>query len=171
MDVELLLPVWKSTSVSGTPDKSSLSHFSAMTRPPWQRTCPFSADDCAYAGHWIGPRPVVYKINSRLRHFGYGTGQITGLNVYYIGLPSRKTPRAWSVPGPRDLIHSGELLEPGTISPCTITMDHDAIICFMTDGLARGLALSSKPPLRAFTATRRHPLAPTGSRGPTPAPG
>ena len=53
----------------------------------------------------------------------------------------------------------------------TITMDHDAIICFMTDGLARGLALSSKPPLRAFTATRRHPLAPTGSRGPTPAPG
>ena len=41
----------------------------------------------------------------------------------------------------------------------------------MTDGLARGLALSSKPPLRAFTATRRHPLAPTGSRGPTPAPG
>ena len=41
----------------------------------------------------------------------------------------------------------------------------------LTDGLARGLALSSKPPLRAFTATRRHPLAPTGSRGPTPAPG
>ena len=41
----------------------------------------------------------------------------------------------------------------------------------MTDGLARGLALSSKPPLRAFTATRRHPLAPTGSRGPPPAPG
>ena len=25
-----------------------------------------------------------------------------------------------------------------TISPCTITMDHDAIICSMIDGLARG---------------------------------
>ena len=30
-------------------------------------------------------------------------------------------------------------LEPGpaTISPCTIPMDHDAIICFMIDRLAR----------------------------------
>ena len=27
--------VWKSTSVSGAPDNSSLSHFSAMTRPSW----------------------------------------------------------------------------------------------------------------------------------------
>jgi len=29
-------PVWKSTSVSGAPDNSSLSHFSAMTRPTWR---------------------------------------------------------------------------------------------------------------------------------------
>ena len=28
-------PVWKSTSVSGAPDNSSPSHFSAMTRPSW----------------------------------------------------------------------------------------------------------------------------------------
>ena len=27
---------------------------------------------------------------------------------------------------------------PATISPCTITMDHDAIICSMIDRLARG---------------------------------
>ena len=27
--------MWKSTSVSGAPDNSSLSHFSAMTRPSW----------------------------------------------------------------------------------------------------------------------------------------
>jgi hypothetical protein len=27
--------VWKSTSVSGAPDNSSLNHFSAMTRPTW----------------------------------------------------------------------------------------------------------------------------------------
>ena len=32
-----------------------------------------------------------------------------------------------------DLLHG-----PATISPCTITMDHNAIICFMTDGLTRG---------------------------------
>ena len=30
-------PVWKSTSASGAPDNSSLSHFSAMTRPCWLR--------------------------------------------------------------------------------------------------------------------------------------
>ena len=30
-----LLAVWKSTSASGAPDNSSLSHFSAMTRPSW----------------------------------------------------------------------------------------------------------------------------------------
>ena len=28
-------PVWKSTSASGAPDNSSLSHFSAMTRLSW----------------------------------------------------------------------------------------------------------------------------------------
>jgi hypothetical protein len=27
--------MWKSTSASGAPDNSSLSHFSAMTRPSW----------------------------------------------------------------------------------------------------------------------------------------
>ena len=32
---ELLEAVWKSTSASGAPDNSSLSHFSAMTRPSW----------------------------------------------------------------------------------------------------------------------------------------
>ena len=31
-----------------------------------------------------GPRPVSCKINLRFRRFGYGTGQITGLSVYYI---------------------------------------------------------------------------------------
>ena len=53
---------------------------SIHNRPTWS----FSADDGAYAGHWKGPRPVSYEINSRFRRFGYGTGQITGLNVYYI---------------------------------------------------------------------------------------
>jgi hypothetical protein len=31
----LRTPVWKSTSASGAPDNSSLSHFSAMARPSW----------------------------------------------------------------------------------------------------------------------------------------
>ncbi len=30
----MVVGVWKSTSASGAPDDSSLSHFSAMTRPP-----------------------------------------------------------------------------------------------------------------------------------------
>ena len=34
-DLVTFTPVWKSTSASGAPDNSSLSHFSAMTRPSW----------------------------------------------------------------------------------------------------------------------------------------
>ena len=30
------------------------------------------------------------------------------------------------------------MTRPGTISPCNITMDHDAIICSMIDRLMRG---------------------------------
>ena len=30
------------------------------------------------------------------------------------------------------------MTRPGTISPCTFPMDHNAIICFMIDGLTRG---------------------------------
>ena len=30
------------------------------------------------------------------------------------------------------------MTRPGTISPCNITMDHDAIICSMIDRLVRG---------------------------------
>ena len=39
---------------------------------------------------------------------------------------------------PHDLLYSDSRLRPATISPCTITMDHDAIICSMIDRLARG---------------------------------
>ena len=34
-DEEWQAAEWKSTSASGAPDNSSLSHFSAMTRPSW----------------------------------------------------------------------------------------------------------------------------------------
>ena len=77
---------------------------------------------------------MSYKINLRFRRFSSGTGHLTSLIVYYIardpkmlgaGRPSREPTISliWHQTGP------------ATISPCTITMDHDAIICFMTDGL------------------------------------
>ena len=37
LDVARFKSVWKSTSVSGAPDNSSLSHFSAMAWPRWFR--------------------------------------------------------------------------------------------------------------------------------------
>ena len=79
-----------------------------------------------------------YKINLRFRRFGYGTGHPTGLNMYYIELSLPKAPGGSATPQPKDRLNSGSRHEAATISPCTITMDHDAIICFMIDGLARG---------------------------------
>ena len=81
---------------------------------------------------------MSYKINLRFRRFSCGTGQITGLKTYYIGLPVPFTTRALSVSGPHYLAWMGLYHEPATISPCTFTMDHNAIICSMIDGLARG---------------------------------
>ena len=78
------------------------------------------------------------EINLHLRRFCYGTGQITGLNSYYIGLPVPFTTRALSVSGPHHLAKYVHLTGPGTFSPCIITIAHDAIICFMTDRLTRG---------------------------------
>ena len=78
---------------------------------------------------------MVYKVNLRFRRLGYGTVQITGLNTYYIGLTVPFTTRALSVSGPHHLAKSGFIPGPATISPCTITMDHNAIVCFMTDRL------------------------------------
>ena len=101
-------------------------------------TCPFSADDGTYAGHRKGPRPVVYKINLRFRRFGYGTGQITGLTAYYIAPRPQDARRGSTVLRAQHLANSSLIPGPATISPCTITMDHDAIICSMIDRLARG---------------------------------
>ena len=81
---------------------------------------------------------MVYKINLLFRRFGYGTGQITGLTAYYIALRPQDARRGLSRSRPHDLVQIGELLGPATISPCTITMDHDAIIFSMIDRLARG---------------------------------
>ena len=63
---------------------------------------------------------------------------MTGLIVYYIAQRPQDARRGSSDSRPHYLAHMD--LTPGsaTISPCTITMDHDAIICFMTDRLVRG---------------------------------
>ena len=81
---------------------------------------------------------MVYKINLRFRRFSYRTGQITGLIVYYIAPRPKDARRGSSVSRAQHLANLGLRPEPATISPCTITMYHDAIICFMTDGLTRG---------------------------------
>ena len=81
---------------------------------------------------------MVYKINLRFRRFGCGTGQITGLSVYYIAFLTPDAPRGSSTRDPTILLNSDLVTGPATISPCTFTMDHDAIICSMIDRLARG---------------------------------
>jgi len=81
---------------------------------------------------------MVYKINLRFRRFGYGTGQLIGLSVYYIAPRPQDARSGSSVSRAHDLNYSDELLGSATISPCTITMDHDAIICSMIDRLAWG---------------------------------
>ena len=80
---------------------------------------------------------MSYKINLRFRRFSCGTGQITGLSVYYIAPRPKDARRGSSVSRPHDLTKGGELLGPATISPSTITMDLDAIISFMIDRLTR----------------------------------
>ena len=81
---------------------------------------------------------MSYEINLRFRRFGCGAGQITGLIVYYIAPRPKDARRGLSASRAQDLARFGSIPGPATISPCTITMDHDAIICSMTDRLARG---------------------------------
>ena len=80
---------------------------------------------------------MVYKINLRFRRFSYRTGQITGLIVYYIAPRPKDARRGSSVSRAHDLALMGELLKHESSSPCAVTMDHDAIICSMTDRLTR----------------------------------
>ena len=81
---------------------------------------------------------MFYKINLRFRRFGYGTGQITGLTAHYIARDPKMLRAARQLPRPHYLANLSKLPGPATISPCTITMDHNAIICFMIDRLTRG---------------------------------
>ena len=77
------------------------------------------------------------EINSRFRRFSYGTGQLTGLSVNYIEFIKPLGPRASSDLQPRYLIKSGKLLGPASISDATIQMDHNAVVLFTIDRLAR----------------------------------
>ena len=61
--------------------------------------------------------------------------RLSGHTFYLLSL---KLPAARRSCGPTISIKKGTKFGPATISPCTITMDHDAIICFMIDRLTRG---------------------------------
>jgi len=76
---------------------------------------------------------VVCKVNLRFRRFSSGKGQIIGLSAYYIGFIDRNLHGGSATPREQDLAYMDFLPGPATISPCTITMDHDAIICSMID--------------------------------------
>ena len=81
---------------------------------------------------------MVYKINLHFRRFSSGTGQITGLVVYYIAPRPKDARRGSSASRAHHLAIFGSRLRPAAISACTIIMDYDAIICSMIDRLARG---------------------------------
>ena len=80
---------------------------------------------------------MFYKVNLLFRRFGYGTGQITGLIVYYIAPRPKDARRGSSVSRAHDLSKTSIILEPATISACTITMDHNEIVCSITNRLTR----------------------------------
>ena len=65
-------------------------------------------------------------------------GQITGLTVYYIAPRPKDARRGSSVSRAHDLARFGSKPGPATISPYTITMELDEIVCFIIDGLTRG---------------------------------
>ena len=78
------------------------------------------------------------EINLRFRRFSSRTGHPTGLNMYCIELSLPKARGGSAILRPQDLDNSSLMTRPMTISPCTITMDHDAIVCSMTDRPKRG---------------------------------
>ena len=65
-------------------------------------------------------------------------GHPTGLNMYYIGFLDPKAPAGKANSRAQYLVNWDTRHEPVTISPCTFAMDHNAIVCFMTEGLTRG---------------------------------
>ena len=81
---------------------------------------------------------MSYEIKLRFRRFSCETCEITGLIVYYIAQRPQDARRGLPVSRAHDLVNFGFRLRAATVSPCIITMDHDAIIYFMTDRLARG---------------------------------
>ena len=77
------------------------------------------------------------EIKLRFGRFGCGAGHPTGPNMYYIELSLPKARGGSAIPRAQDLDNSSFRIEQEVIVSCTITMDHDAIICFMTDRLTR----------------------------------
>ena len=83
---------------------------------------------------------MVCQINWRFRRFGCGTGQLTGLTVYYIASRPHDARRGSSVSQAQYLVNRGTTHERATITACTITMDHNEVTYFMNDHPARRTA-------------------------------
>ncbi len=81
---------------------------------------------------------MVYKINLCFRRFSSRKGHLTGLVVYYIAPRPQDARRGSSVSRAHDGVKGASESGPATISPCTITMDLDELVCFMIDRLKRG---------------------------------
>ena len=54
---------------------------------------------------------------------------MTGMDMYCIELSLPKARGGSAILRPQDLDNSSTRLKPTTISACTVTMDHDAIVC------------------------------------------
>ena len=80
------------------------------------------------------------EINMRLGRFGPRTAHPTQLGDYHIELPASVpyAPRCYPTSRPHVYTKTGTIPEPGTTRAGTIPMDLGAIVCFMTDRLARG---------------------------------
>ena len=80
---------------------------------------------------------MSYEIKLRFRRFGYGAGHPTGPNMYYIELSFPEARGGSVIPRAQDLDNLSFRIEEFWTVSCTIVMDYETIICFMTDGLAR----------------------------------
>ena len=96
-----------------------------------------SGGDSLRSVHDQAPHPCAMRCALVFRRFGPGTVHPAPLGRALA--PTRRSVCSGgsAISGPHDLVDTGLIPEPATSSARTITMDHDAIICFMTDRLTR----------------------------------
>ena len=102
--------------------------------------CLLGARPVGARGHRPARVHVSSEINMRLGRFGPRTAHPTQLGDYHIELPASVpyAPRGSATTRPHVYTETGTIPEPGTTRAGTIPMDLGAIVCFITDRLARG---------------------------------